>query len=466
MWMVGLMFEKTDHSWSWRQFIWAVSVVLVLPNAVMLLFTFIYGLERPYINADYAIVMLLFIVNQRILGVIVLLAAFFFDILALVGQVFPVLRIADIPYMAKFIGVAPLGYKVSAVILSLLSVGLIFAFLYKNSQKSKLEFLFCINVVIMTYGISAIFLGEEETRIWSNKERSFVSSQAIFGIDSRRTGFVESLFVDGDLFSDITLNGATEPWFVDIAGLDEKVLLIVNESWGVSNQKVQSAVMSPLLEANNKIADWQEGSLSFNGITIEAEIRELCQSDLLHFNFEGHEEELAGCIPNQLRKQGYKTVAFHGAAGLMYDRARWYPQIGFDKQTFFESYSWPSRCYSFPGACDVDMADHVADSYATEGKVFGYWLTLNTHHLYDLRDLSFEVLQCENIGVRAGTETCRNLKLQHQFFIRLSEIVTLPHMSGVRVVVVSDHEPRISNQAQMDEYFEKGRVPWVSFRVK
>ncbi|GGY76171.1 hypothetical protein GCM10007071_24470 [Marinobacter zhanjiangensis] len=319
---------------------------------------------------------------------------------------------------------------------------------------------------MIIYGFSAIFLNEEEYKVWSNEKRSLISSQVIFGIDSRRTGFVESLSVDGNLFGDVALNGATGAWFGDDSDTDEKILLIVNESWGVSNQTIQSAVMSPLLDATTVLSDWQQGSLSFNGITIEAEIRELCRSDLLHFNFEGHEEELAGCIPNQLRKRGYKTLAFHGAAGLMYDRARWYPQIGFEKQTFFESYSWPSRCYSFPGACDVEMADHVADSYSAEGKVFGYWLTLNTHHLYDLRDLSLEVLQCESIDVRAGTETCRNLKLQHQFFIKLSEIVTLPHMSGVRVVVVSDHEPRISNQAQMDEYFEKGRVPWVSFKIR
>lgn len=460
------MLKGHDNSWSWSQFVWAVSVVILLPNAVMWLFAYGYSLERPYVNVDYAIVMLILIANQRVLGVIALLAAFFFDLLALIGQVFPVLRLADVLYMAKFIDVAPAGYKILGFVSILVFLGFVFVFLFRNQQRNRLVFLACINVVILAYGVSAIFINKEETRVWSDRGRALISSQVIFNFDSRNTGFVGSLSVEGDLFGKVIPNGATKPWFENLSAMDDKVLLVVNESWGVSDERIQSAVMSPLMESGDQISEWQEGIIAFSGITVEAEIRELCQADLLHFNFTGHENDLRNCIPNRLKESGYETVAFHGAAGLMYDRAKWYPDIGFDRMVFFESHAWPHRCFSFPGACDVDMANHVANSYASSDRVFGYWLTLNTHHRYDLRDLYVEALPCDSIGVPPATETCRNLKLQYQFFKSLAGIISKPQMSGVRVVVVSDHEPRISNQAQMDEYFEKGKVPWVSFKVR
>lgn len=460
------MIKEHSKEWSWVQFSWAVSVVVIVPNAVMSIVALFYNLERPVLNVDYSVVMLVFLLNQRVLGVASLFVVFFFDVLAMVGQVFPILRLSDIPYLTKYIGVAPVAYKISIIISFLAFIAMVYLFLYRNRERARLEFLVCINIIVFTYGINAIFFNEEEARIWSGADRAFISSQLIYGIDSRRTGFVESLFVDGELFGDASLNGVTRHWFDDIGEVDDRTLLIINESWGASSRRIQSAVLAPLLESSSEIADWSEGTLSFSGMTVAAEIRELCRADLMHFNFDGHENELGNCIPNRLKKEGFRTFAFHGAAGLMYDRVKWYPDIGFDKSTFLESYPWESRCYSFPGACDVDVIQKVSDSYRGKGRVFGYWLTLNTHHYYDLRDLSMDVLQCGDIDVDPSSETCRNLKLQNQFFKSLANMVSRPHMEGVRVLVVSDHEPRISDQAQMDKYFKQGRVPWVSFKVR
>lgn len=464
--MTDSKIDRTNYSWSWTQFFWALSIIVVLPNSVMLLFAWGFSLERPYINVDYSVVMLLLLVNQRILSVVALVAVFLFDVLALVGQIFPVLRLSDVPYMAKFIGVAPFEYKVAGAALFLILFAFVFAFLFNQKRRSKLEFLVCINLIVLVYGVSAIFGSEKASQVWHSKDRALISSQVIFGIDSRRTGFVGSLYAKGPLFGDVSLPGATKPWFESFPDLEEKLLLIVNESWGVSSPEIQAAVISPLLESANKMSDWKQGTMVFNGITVEGEMRELCQADLLHFNFEGHQKDLSGCIPNMLKELGYKTFAFHGAAGLMYDRVKWYPDVGFGNMTFLESYPWASRCYSFPGACDTDMADRVIDTYGSDGKVFGYWLTLNTHHSYDLRDLSSEVLRCSDIGVDSSSEVCRNLKLQNQFFNSVAKIISNPNMSGTRVVIVSDHEPRISNQDHFRKYFEAGRIPWVSFKIR
>ena len=460
------MLEKSEISWSWFHFCWAAVLVLILPNSVMGLFATAYSLERPLVSVDYAVVMLIFLLNQRVIGVFALIVAFSFDVLALVGQIFPILRLSDIPYMAKFVGVAPASYQVLSVVIVLVLLAFVCAFWFRGRQRRKTEFLTCINIVIICYAVTAIFFNTEETRVWSNKERAFVSSQVIYGIDSRRTGFVESLYSTGDLFGETALTAASAPLFADLPRGDDKILLIVNESWGAADKKVHLAIISPLLQMSDKLDDWKEGNIGFKGITIEAEIRELCEAELLHFNFSGHERSLDKCVPNRMKKAGYETFAFHGAAGLMYDRAKWYPTIGFDNTTFFENYSWPSRCYSFPGACDVDMANMVSKAFRSSGKIFGYWLTLNTHHYYDLRDLSVDAFNCQAFGVDVNTAACRNFKLQHQFFSSLADIVSKPHMSGVRVMVVSDHEPRISDQTEMHRYFQEGRIPWVSFRVR
>ena len=460
------MAKRVMAQWNWFQFFWAVLVIVVLPNSIISIFSLSYGLERPYVNVDYAIVMLIFILNRRVLGVVALVLAFFFDILALVGQIFPVLRFSDLPYMSKFIGVAPFGYKVSLVFLFFILIVFVYLFLFKHERRSNLEFLLCVNIIIIIYGIISVFGSEKAAQVWSSEKRSVVSSQVVFGIESRRTGFTDSMNVDGEIFGEHHLVGASNPWIDDLSGLDEKVLLIINESWGVSSPEVHSAILAPLSEKSDLITDWREGVIEFSGITIGGEIRELCQADLLHFNFEGHEKELSSCLPNRLKRLGYKTASFHGAAGLMYDRAKWYPQVGFDKTTFLESYSWPKRCYSFPGACDSDMAEHISEFYSAEGSLFGYWLTLNTHHKYDLRDLEVDGFSCENIGVDADGIVCRNLKLQHQFFSILAGIVSDPNMKDVRVLVVADHEPRIFDKSEMEKYFEKGLIPWLSFKIK
>src|SRR5690606_34256328 len=130
--------------------------------------------------------------------------------------------------------------------------------------------------------------------------RSAVSSQVIYGIDSRRTGFVDSLYGQGDLFSELPLHGATSPWFESAENFDEKMLLIINESWGQVDGELRAQVLLPLTKIQSKLADWEQGEIDFNGITIEAEIRELCQADLEHFNFDDYKAELSNCLPNTL----------------------------------------------------------------------------------------------------------------------------------------------------------------------
>src|SRR5690606_18895241 len=154
---------------------------------------------------------------------------------------------------------------------------------------------------------------------------------------------------------------------------------------------------------------------------------------------------------------GYRTTAIHGAAGMMYDRVRWYPKAGFEQLVFLESRPWPRRCYSFPGACDMDLMDEVRAGLTAEGKSFVYWLTLNTHSNFDLRDLQDDHFDCAAFGTESTRASCRNFKLQAQFFNGLAELLADKALQDMEVIVVGDHPPPILNREDFDQYFQDAR---------
>ena len=341
------MSNKTDKSWSWASFGWAIFLI-VFPNLILLLLAHFQGLQRPWLNVDYALVMLIVVLGSRPLAALVLSVVFFFDVLGLVSQVVPILRLTDVFYISSFIGMAPLSYQVAAVALLFLLIFFMLIFLNKKNKSMKAEFAFCINLVVVGYLYSVFFSDVQAKQVWSSDDQGLVESQTVFGFNSRKTGFVDSLSAEGEIFGSIPVVGATGAWLNESTKVDEKILLVVSESWGVSDDKIQNAVLEPILKTQNHLNDLDRGIVDFRGVTVEAEIRELCQLDLLHFNFQDHKSEMSVCLPNKLKQKGYKTFAFHGAAGLMYDRVRWYPDVGFQELIFFETQSWPRRCYSFP----------------------------------------------------------------------------------------------------------------------
>lgn len=466
---MNAMTDKKSEDWSWQGLLWAFLLIVVAPNLVFIVSAELFALDRPYINFDYAIVALACVLKQRILCFVLLFVAFFFDVLALVGQIFPVFRLSDVVYLASFAGLAPWDYKL-AMALGLLSFVFLFAlFINKRNQNIRVELLFGINGLLLLYVFFLVFVEEEGSRVWRYDGNSVIASQTVLGYENRQQGFVEAFTEtfakEGPMFDDKKAVGATDFLFNDLENINDKVLLVVSESWGVTDKKIQEAVVAPLLSDSKYFSQQKQGEIDFIGLTIQAEMRELCQVTPRHFNFTGHEERLKGCLPNALKDRGYSTHAFHGAAGLMYDRLSWYPDIGFTNNTFFENHSWPRRCYSFPGACDSDMARHVKESLQQNGKVFSYWLTLNSHYSYDERDIHNDDFDCESVGVPAETITCRNLKLHAQFFSNLADMLKSPGMSGVRVVVVGDHDPPIGEKEEKENYFVEGKVPWLSLVV-
>ncbi len=456
---------EQDSGFSVKGFLWSAMLLVLVPNFLFFLVAFQLDLGRPIFNVDYAFSAIFIMLRVRLVAAALMLVAFFFDALALVGQIFPVLHFSGMLYVSRFVGMAPLFYQL------MIFIGLGFAVMnafmvFRLPERSSKESLaIVINIAVFAYVIQVFWGGERDDRIWRVADGVLVDSQTVFAFDTRGGGFVKSLKAEGKVFADVKSPGATSTWFSQPVDLNDRIFLIVSESWGSTKKTIIDALLRPLTDQGDRVSNLTVGEINFEGLTIAAEMRELCQLHPVHFNFSESDDVLADCLPNKLKKNGYSTFAMHGAAGLMYDRVKWYPKVGFDHLTFFESNSWERRCYSFPGACDSELMGRLEDVFTREGKVFSYWLTLNSHSRYDERDIEIDKFNCDKYGVPEGSQTCRNLKLHAQFFYNLAGIIDKPYMDGVEVIVVGDHEPPILNKKEKDQYFERGVVPWLRFNV-
>lgn len=440
--------------------------VIVFPNLFFFAVAFYLSLGRPYINFDYVIVALLFLLGWRVLGLIGIVVAFFFDILFLLGQILPVLRISDVFYLFGFISVTPLAYQalfaLGAAVLLVKIVGL----MRYSRHGIELSTMLVVNAAVFLYVATLVVSSDSNNRIWRVTDVPLISSLSVTNLDLRRAGFIENFSVDPEPLSKASYVGRTETWLKAPNDVPDKVMLIVSESWGVTTDSIRDDLLKPLRNLSQGVEDYEAGVLDFSGVTVEAELRELCGLTTSHFNLGSVEAGFENCLPNQLKRSGYKTVGIHGAVGLMYDRALWYPRAGFDQTLFFESHDWDRRCYSFPGACDFEIAENLDEIFSGDSKIFLYWLTLNSHAFYDERDIVDDVFDCEAHEISQTLQTCRNLKIHAQFFSRLATQLNKPEFDGVSVLIVGDHSPPIMNKEEKEQYFETEMVPWVSFDVR
>lgn len=448
--------------------LWAVLLFVVFPNIFFFGAAFFAGVERYYINVDYCVPVLLAVLGFRWIGVCVFVFLVLVDLLFVVGQFFPFVRMGDILYLSKFFALSPSGYR-PIIFLSLLAIIIKCFFLYRFSGLvgRKLAVAFC--GALLSVCLVEVYAREvgDGRGIWEFSSDYIVSSQVKNFIDYRGSKFLENVSKEGDPFSEIPAEASAVSLWGALKGNQgpaERLLLIVVESWGVPREAdIQKALLRPLYTlANGRL---EQGVLPFDGVTVGGELRELCQLVPNHFNFSSAVSGLEGCLPNKLKAQGYRTLSMHGAVSLMYDRHDWYPLAGLEENIFYESRVWPRRCYSFPGACDLDMMGEISSYFSGDGKRFMYWLTLNSHSMYDARDIRSDAFDCEAFGVELDSRGCRHLKLQAQFFEGLGRLLSSKDMHDVHVLLVGDHRPLLIESKGYKAMFEYGQVPWVSLVV-
>lgn len=444
----------------------ALGVVLI-PNIAMVGLACVLGVYRPWLNFDYVATALLAALLPPWVVVTLFSCFLVTDVIAVLGQVFPFLRFQDVLYLSQFATIAPYYYKVIALFVVVVAGVSLFLFLNLSRWSSKRSTLVVVNVLVVAYLVSALAgIGVADGSHHSKRGKGkFIESQTVLVVDASLGGFVKAFQLDGEPFEPAPYEGISAPLFEENHKKSNRLLLVVVESWGVSSPEVMEAVLSPVLEKRNQFKHLSWGELPFEGATIAGELRELCQYWPKHFNLRAATKGFETCLPNELKKEGYKTVGMHGAAGTMYDRAYWYPLAGFEERIFFESKPRKNRCYSFPGACDYELMGEVQKFFSGVDKGFFYWLTLNSHFSYDSRDIKVDVFDCKKYGVEENEQVCRNLKLHAQFFHYFSRLLESSDMEKVEVMVVGDHDPIITNWKESEKYFKESRVPWLKIET-
>lgn len=247
----------------------------------------------------------------------------------------------------------------------------------------------------------------------------------------------------------------------------QRVLLVIAESWGLTKDPASINQQIQPIRRSTHVRDVSFFDIEAVGTTAAGELRELCGRVPTRLNFRGMTKAAVGvCLPAQLAELGYKTVSLHAAFGTMYQRVQWYPILGFGESLFREDLPFSgAQCYSFPGYCDRDMFDLVRRKMQ-KGKVFFYWLTLNSHVPYDRRDVAnFRPNLCHAaFGSNSSEQLCNYQNLHAQFFEGLASLVEDPSMKGVEVLVVGDHPP-IFYDSKTRELFSRDRVPVLHFVV-
>ena len=387
--------------------------------------------------------------------------------LALVSQVFVFVSLEHLLYLSRFILVAPITYQLFTAALLIIFIGLVVA-LPKLAKRSSVSFaLVALNLGLLIYAVETYTI-EPELKSVRLIQHRVVGSSAVHSWSTRTGHFFQSHSEGGNEVFATNNRLATEPWWQQQDKLPEQLLLVLNESWGVpTNPLIQQEVLLPIAElvSDGYIAKLTDGQLPFTGATVDSELKALCRLAVHNFNLRNLEAGFENCLPNQLAAQGYFTQSLHAAAGVLYDRIHWYPMAGFQKSKFFEHYTWQRRCFSYPGGCDFEAIDFVAEAFAEHPKLFFYWLTLNTHAIYDRRDIVIDDFDCEAFAINPRTQSCRNLILQKQFFTVLANKIRTGAFSGAEILIVSDHDPVITNLAEKEENFEIAQIPWIRFKV-
>ncbi|HZD48179.1 MAG TPA: sulfatase-like hydrolase/transferase, partial [Silvibacterium sp.] len=168
--------------------------------------------------------------------------------------------------------------------------------------------------------------------------------------------------------------------------LQPNLVLVLVESWGSARDPaLRDAIVEPfsdpVLESRYKVL---RGTMPFAGPTTSGEKRELCQSYMGMDFDQGTQAQLDRCVPLQMRRAGYRTLAVHGFSGDFYNRKEWYPKLGFDDNWFHDrlrAAGLPDCPGPFTGSCDDAVAAWAGERLRQRGNapLFLYWVTLNSH---------------------------------------------------------------------------------------
>lgn len=484
-------------------------IFVLLPNVVFLCGAYLTGIARPLINVDYALVCLLWVLPYRLTkwaSILAFVLVALIDVMMMAMQLFPFLDIAAAISLAPFLINAPARYVVLAgiVLAYLVLMPIMMTKLSNRWFVKKWSFLSVLTWVVVG---GAAYHQLKEYKYVSHIQAERFAQSDFFYIHSQYKRYrwvADSEFAEhfGKVPQMVPVDiayishhfgvnklGIVEPVSrpivtaensdrvtgdkgVDIGDvprhLSDKMFLIVAESWGVArDSKAQKDILAGIYRHSDKFEFVDTGYFGFSGATVEGELRELCQLDVEGgYGFKKLDSTpFENCLPHRLKTQGYKTVGMHTGFSGIYERTYLYANMGFQKTIFAEQYNNRKRCLPFNGICDSEVFDVVEQEFASNDKLFFYWLTLTSHSPFAEKDMVNPRFDCAKYDIPQG-DICNNFRLGAQFFDGLGELVAKPEMKGVEVIVVGDHMPPVMTRHPIHPYLQWNDVAWIHFKVK
>lgn len=294
------------------------------------------------------------------------------------------------------------------------------------------------------------------------------STVALTQTDERVTlstrGFYNRFAPDGAPFS----SAVSATGFASRADGTRHLMLIVFESRGkpAKGSLLESFLFrrylnDPAIRARYTL---EQGMTPFYGSTTAAEMRELCRRWGEYHPLVKQRD--ASCLPSELGRKGYDTVAIHGFAGTYFDRKAWYPNIGFQTMMFdkdLHKQGIPECGGVFPGACGRDIPALVADKLRSATKpTFVYWLTLNSH-LPIPEGFNMHVENCERLSPQLKRDfpmLCRMKAIFDDVDKAIVAQITAADFPPTDILMVGDHAPPFFDRAQRSQ-FDPANVPYL-----
>ena len=261
--------------------------------------------------------------------------------------------------------------------------------------------------------------------------------------------------------------------FVPVALDGERnLMIIIVESLGapVGNDDMSNLLFARYSEASvTDRFELSRGDTTYYNSTTSGEIRELCGRWGDYYEVTDAPDD--SCLPARLAKAGYETKAYHSFTGAFFDRAEWYPNIGFQQQQFAEDLlkRGTRECGGvFPGVCDRDVPALLAkDLKAADKPQFVYWLTVNSH-LPVPPGMNLDVDRCERISPALAEDypmICRQFALWDQLDSAIIKEITASDFPATDILIVGDHMPPYYDRHHRSQ-FAPDRVPWLLLKWK
>ncbi len=224
----------------------------------------------------------------------------------------------------------------------------------------------------------------------------------------------------------------------------KRLVIVIVESMGYFlKPELKEQLFEPLekLKFNNNYS-MTIGSVPFDGMTRDGELRELCGIRMWNFG-----NEIPDCLPKILSQKGYETISYHGFTNQFFNRYQWYPIVGFKHSFFaeeFQALGLRSCGSGFRGICDSDIAKLIRQELLRPGdnpKLL-YWMTLNSHVPVEKESAIESNYDCKRNKFTANDSTlCIHTSIIHLVLSKITEIINDPKLPPTTFLIVGDHSP-------------------------